>query len=153
MPLFEKRTRIRASAERLWDWHAAPGALERLTPPWEAVTIEDPGGGIADGSRVVLLVGNVPFRQRWVAEHRRVEPGRGFMDVQVRGPFRRWEHEHTFEPDGADASILTDRIEYELPGGRLGAWLAGSFVRRKLERMFAWRHATTQTALEAGESA
>jgi len=153
VPIFEKRTRIRASAERLWAWHAAPGALERLTPPWEAVEIVEGGESIADGSRVTLKVGRFPFRQRWIAEHRRVQPGRGFSDVQIRGPFRVWEHDHAFEPDGRDASILSDRIEYELPGGRLLAWLGGPLVRRKLERMFAWRHAETQRALETETTA
>ena len=151
MAHFEKRTRIRASSERLWAWHAAPGALERLTPPWEHVVVEDPGSGIQDGSQVRLRVGRPPFRQRWLAEHRDVQPGAGFVDVQIEGPFRRWHHEHRFEPDGDRAAWLIDRIDYDLPGGRLGAWIAGPFVRRKLERMFAWRHETTRQALEEDE--
>lgn len=147
---FEKRTRIHASAKRLWEWHASPGALELLTPPWETVTVLDAGQGIADASRVVLRVGRFPLRQRWVAEHRDVHPGKEFTDVQIAGPFRHWEHRHVFEPDGEDASILVDLIAYALPGGRMGAFFGGPFVRRKLEKMFTWRHAATRQALESG---
>ena len=153
MPTFAKSSPMPASAERLWAFHVSPGALERLTPPWERVRIEDPGRGVAEGSRVVLRVGRFPFRLRWVAEHREVHPGREFTDVQIRGPFRRWEHVHRFVPDGDGASILEDRIRYELPGGRLGLWLGGPHVRRKLDRMFAWRHEATRRALEEGSSA
>ena len=36
---FVHRTRIAAPAEEVFRWHARPGALERLTPPWEPVEV------------------------------------------------------------------------------------------------------------------
>ncbi|HEV2387026.1 MAG TPA: SRPBCC family protein [Candidatus Acidoferrales bacterium] len=143
---FRKRSRIRASAEAVFRWHAEPGALERLTPPWEPLRIVSRSGGLEDGARVAFRVG--PLGLLWVAEHRDVIPGRGFRDVQVRGPFRRWEHTHRFIPDGADACCLEDEIVYEFPLGWLGRLLAGRFVRRKLERLFDYRHRLTAETLE-----
>jgi hypothetical protein len=140
---FIRRSRISATAEDVYAWHASPGALERLTPPWERVKVLENTGGIERGARVVLQVGRWPFRSRWVAEHQDFQRGRYFSDAQVSGPFAYWKHVHSFEPDGPAASFLEDRVEYALPFGALGRWFGGWFVRRKLERLFEYRHAVT----------
>jgi hypothetical protein len=145
---FVATTRIRASAEAVFDWHEAPGAFERLTPSWERVRVLSHEGGIRDGARVSLLVGPAPFSLRWDLEHRDYQYGRSFTDVQRRGPFRHWEHVHRMIPEGPDACVLEDAIEYELPLGTLG-WLVGRpLVSRKLKRLFAYRHAVTRRAFE-----
>jgi ligand-binding SRPBCC domain-containing protein len=141
---FFKRSHIPASADSVYRWHAEPGALERLTPPGERLRVVSRTGGIEDGARVAFRFG--PLRLLWVAEHRDTIPGRQFRDVQVRGPFRHWEHVHRFLADGPDACFLLDEVFYELPFGRLGERIAGNFVRRKLERLFAWRHRVTREA-------
>ncbi len=148
--VFVKRSRLEAPAEEVFRWHAAPGALERLTPPWERVQVLERTGGIENGGRVVLRMGFGPLAVRWVAEHSYYIEGRQFRDVQVAGPFARWEHTHRVEPDGPSACWLEDHIEYALPFGLLGRWLAGALVRRRLERLFDYRHNATAAALGAG---
>jgi ligand-binding SRPBCC domain-containing protein len=146
METFVARTRLPASPEEVFRWHAEPETLERLTPPWEPVEVEERTGPIDQiGSRVHLRLRVGPFRPLWIAEHRECEPGRRFRDVMVRGPFARWDHIHSFDPH-EDGCILEDRIEYALPGGRLAHWLFGSLVRRKLERLFDYRHRVTAEA-------
>jgi len=54
--------------------------------------------------------------------------------------------------EGAEACRLEDRIEYELPFGLLGNFFAGWMVRRKLARVFAFRHRVTAEAMRAGSS-
>ena len=137
------RSRINASASEVYAWHALPDALERLTPPGERVKVIEKTGGIERGARVVLQFGRWPFRRRWVAEHLDFEDGRNFSDVQSSGPFAYWKHTHTFEPEGPSASVLEDRVEYALPFGVLGRWFAGWYVRRKLAKLFEYRHNVT----------
>ena len=146
---FRRQTRIEAPADAVFSWHARPGALERLTPPWERVTIQERTGGIEEGTRVVLRVGAGPVTLRWVAVHGEVIPGRQFCDRQTEGPFASWRHLHRFEPEGPDACRLEDDIEYSLPLGRLGSIVAEAQVRKTLDRMFAYRHAVTKADLEA----
>ena len=146
--VFVRRTRLEAPAEEVYAWHARPGAFERLNPPWDPATVESRAGGIEDeGARVVLRVG--PARQRWVAEHHGAVRGREFHDRQVSGPFALWEHGHRMEPEGPDACVLEDRIEYALPAGTAGDLVGGRLVRRTLERMFAYRHRVTADDLAA----
>jgi uncharacterized protein len=145
---FQRRTRIEASAEAVFAWHAGPGALVRLTPPWERVVVEERLGGIEEGARVVLRVAAGPIALRWVAIHDDVIPGRQFCDRQAQGPFRSWRHCHRFQPEGPSACHLEDDVEYALPLGWLGSIVAGGSVRKKLDRMFSYRHAVTKADIE-----
>ena len=153
MPVFIRRSRIPAPAQDVFQWHARPGAFERLNPPWESVEIVERSGGIENGARVVLRIRLGPFSQRWVAEHRDYEEGRQFRDVQVSGPFARWDHTHRIEPEGESACRLEDRIEYALPFGWLGDLGGGALTRSKLERMFTYRHMVTQQDMAAHAAA
>lgn len=141
MSRFVARCRFDVPAQDLFAWHARPGAVERLMPPWERVTVESREGGIEDGLVVFRLAAPVGSL-RWVARHRDFVPGRSFTDEQVRGPFARWVHRHTVEDDGPRASRLTDHVEYELPFGFLGA-VGGGLVRRRLRALFEFRHRRT----------
>ena len=136
----------------MYAWHALPDALGKLTPPGEHVEVLERKGGIERGARVVLRFGRWPFRVRWVAVHQDYEEGRFFSDLQVHGPFAYWKHTHTFEPDGLAACILEDKVEYALPLDFIGRWLAGNYVRRRLERLFKHRHAVTARLLRGERS-
>lgn len=147
---FTYRSRIPAPAYAVFRWHARPDALEKLTPPWEQVSVLERSGGIQNGGRVALLVGDWPLQVRWVAEHFDYIEGRQFRDRQVSGPFAHWDHTHLVTPDGPDACWLEDRIEYALPFAPLGRLLAGWLVRRKLARLFEYRHrVTTEEVLDS----
>lgn len=141
-----------ASAAALYGYHAAPGAFVRLSPPWEQVQVQREEGPF-ETRRVTLRVGPFPG-VTWVAQHGDAEVGRRFTDRQVKGPFASWTHTHHFEPRGAESELF-DSIRYVLPFGQLGALGAG-LVARKLERMFAYRHAVTAADLarhaQAGET-
>lgn len=138
----ERTSRLPFSARTVFAWHERPGAFERLTPPWERAEVLERSGGLRDGARVVLRVG-APLGLRWVVRHRDYEPGRQFVDEQQHGPFSRWTHLHRFEPDGPDACLMTDRIEYALP---LRVPIP---IRARLERMLAYRHELLARDLEA----
>ena len=142
--VFIRRVHIPAPAAEVFEWHAQPGAFERLIPPWESVEVVARRGGIENGGRVVLRMGLGPFSQQWIAEHRDYEAGVQFRDVQISGPFAHWAHTHRVEADGRAGCILEDRIEYALPGGRLGQMLGGAWTRRKLARLFTYRHEVTR---------
>lgn len=144
--IFTRTTPVETSAAALFDWHEAPGAFERLTPPGEPVKVLRHVGGIRDGAQVSLRVGPWPFSLRWDLEHRDYRAGESFTDVQVRGPFKSWRHVHRMSATGPDRCVLEDRIEYEMPFGMLGTLAARLFFDRKLRRLFDYRHQVTRDA-------
>ena len=81
-----RRTPMATTAGALWRWHAAPGAFERLRPPWEQVEIlARSGDALTEGLQVTLRLRRGPIALRWVLRHEAVEPGVGFDDVQLAG--------------------------------------------------------------------
>jgi ligand-binding SRPBCC domain-containing protein len=82
---------------------------------------------------------------RWQSRIQSWEPPREFVDVQTRGPYRSWEHIHTFlEQDGG--TLCRDEVRYTVWGGTLVDVL---FVRRELRRIFAYRTAQLTRLLPA----
>jgi ligand-binding SRPBCC domain-containing protein len=129
--------------QALWDFHGDPAMLERLTPPEKNLRIAERPATLGPGARVVLEVRQFGVPLRWVSTFEEWEPPARFVDVQVRGPFASWRHEHVFA-DGR----LVDRVTYEVPLARLGGRLVDRLlVRPDLERMFAHRHRVTREVL------
>ena len=149
MTTVEYRSRFNVSAAALFGFHERTDALEILMPPWEQARVVSREGGIAAGARVVIETKVGPLWLPWVAVHERYVPGVEFVDRAERGPFRAWRHTHRVTPAGDMSAWLSDDIEYELPLGAAGALVAGGYVRRRLGRMFAHRHAATARALGA----
>ena len=140
---YKRRTPLPTTAEEAFAWHLREGAFDRLKPPFDPVRVESRSHGtLADGDEVVLRVGR-PIGLRWTASHD-VHPSElTFRDVQVRGPFARWEHTHRFvsggTTDGPAKATLADEIEIDFPLGPLGRAFGTPILRRKLDRMFAYR--------------
>lgn len=147
--IFTCRSVLPASTQEAFAWHTRPATLDRLIPPWEDVQLVRRTGGVADGGQVELRVRLAGIPVTWLAEHRDCQPPVQFRDVQLRGPFASWDHVHRFESAGPDSSYLEDQIEYALRGGMLGRVLGSALVRRRLERLFHYRHATTIADLAA----
>ncbi|MBZ2183985.1 MAG: SRPBCC family protein [Bryobacter sp.] len=148
MPKFVLSAWIDAPLERVWAFHEAPEALERLMPPGQKMRVNLREGGIREGGRVVIampLLGLIPVE--WHARHTVYEPMRRFVDEQEKGPFAYWRHEHRMEAEGT-GTRLTDEIEYRLPGGSFVNWVGGIIVRQQLKRLFQYRHKVTKRFCE-----
>jgi uncharacterized protein len=149
MPVFTWRSAMPASAAEVFAWHARPPALARLMPPWQSYRVlERTGTGIQDGARVVFELRMGPLRLRWVALHSGYQEGRQFRDEQIQGPFESWTHTHRFVPENDGTSWLEDHVSYQLPLSPVSDWIAGSYTRSRLERLFRFRHERLRTDLE-----
>jgi uncharacterized protein (TIGR01777 family) len=143
---FERTLQLPIDRDELFDWHARPGAFERLSPSWERIEIQDRGGGIRDGGFLHMIMHRGPLQLAWHARHHGYVHGHKFEDTSERGPFARWHHVHSFEDTPAGAR-LRDHIEYALPFEPISWWLAGRYAHRELERMFRQRYERTTNDL------
>ena len=82
---FVKRSTFDVSSRELFDWHARPGAFERLMPPFAPVELLERSGGLAVGARTVVRVrvGGLP---------RRLSDDRGRQNTQRDGSEPRRLH-------------------------------------------------------------
>ncbi len=150
--VFKRKIRIPAPVESAFAWHARPGAIQRLSPPWDPLTIIRQSGGILPGAEVVMKMNAGPVKFTWVARHTDYEENRFFVDTQIKGPFAEWTHTHRFEPESDIACFLEDEIRYALPLHPAGTLLGDFMVRKKLNRIFTYRHATTVADIDLHRS-
>ncbi len=132
-------TEITLSVPRrqLFAFFADAGNLEAITPPWlnfRIVTekpIQMEAGTLIDYQ---LRLHGIPLR--WRTEIAEWEPPLRFVDRQLRGPYRVWEHLHEFI-ETETGTTMRDRVNYAVPGGSLvERW----FVRPDLRRIFRYRN-------------
>jgi ligand-binding SRPBCC domain-containing protein len=137
--LLERTTFVPASAAEVFAFFSRPENLARITPPSLGFVIRElPEGGIREGARIVYRIRVAGLPLTWVTRIARWNPDQAFVDEQLRGPYRRWVHTHTFtERDGG--VDMRDRVDYELPFGLVGRLFGGWFVRRQLRAIFDCR--------------
>lgn len=119
--------------------------LEQITPPWLNFQIRsgiDDDGRTYEGQLIEyqLSLHGIPIR--WRTEIQRFDAPHSFVDRQLRGPYRNWEHTHSFLQSTVDpnATEMFDTVRYRVPGGRLTAPLIDNLlVRRDVRRIFEWR--------------
>jgi ligand-binding SRPBCC domain-containing protein len=70
-----------------------------------------------------------------------------FVDQQVRGPFRRFDHEHVFEPDGG-GTVMIDRVSFDAPAGVIGRVVERLVLGRYLEQLIETRGRFLKTEAE-----
>ncbi|MBU2647213.1 TIGR01777 family oxidoreductase [bacterium] len=145
---FTQKSTFAVPVEALFGWHAREGAIERLSPPWDPIQVIHKSGGIKTGATVILGMKEGPVRYHWHALHTDYEENRMFRDIETRGPLSSWVHTHRFESLDGNRSSLEDTIEYKPFFAPITGLMADFFVRKRLSRIFAWRHRTTAADLE-----
>ncbi|BBZ29119.1 nucleoside-diphosphate sugar epimerase [Mycolicibacterium madagascariense] len=118
--------------EEVFAWHTRPGAMPRLVPPWQPMTVVAEASSLANGRAVLGLPGGL----RWVAQHQSADfdPPHRFVDQLSSDGLRSWpprvigmwRHTHDFIADGPDATRVHDRVEAPIPA----AGLRPTFVYR-----------------------
>ncbi|GAB3158999.1 TIGR01777 family oxidoreductase [Amycolatopsis stemonae] len=119
---------VSAPLDEVFAWHGLPGAITRLTPPWQPVRVGAEADSLRDGRAELVLPGGV----KWIAAHEAAgyRPPHHFVDrlaTPVLSAVVPWRHTHRFEADGPDRTVVTDRVETRVPEALLRA-------------MFAYRH-------------
>jgi uncharacterized protein (TIGR01777 family) len=134
-------------------WHTRPGAMTRLVPPWQPMTVVAETESVADGRAVLGLPGGL----RWVAQHdpSAFDPPYRFVDeLSSQGPLSwparivgRWRHTHEFS-EAPGGTRVYDHVDTVVPA----AALRSTFVyrhRQLAEDLAAHRAAGAQPMVVA----
>lgn len=144
--------------EVVFSFLADPENLRALMPEWQKPRIEQvsltspPRAGsnprmAGAGSRVTLSfrpIAGLPYRIRWEAEITEFSANSHFTDRQIKGPFASWTHTHrirSVDRAGINITVVVDQVEYEPAIGFLGRIANALFLRKLIERAFAYRQA------------
>lgn len=130
--------------EKVFPFFADEKNLERITPPWLSFRVlSKTTAALEEGTRIryQLKVKGIPIR--WQSQIESWTPNAAFVDRQLNGPYKVWHHTHSFTPLN-NGTLMTDTVRYRLPGGSLGAMLAGRWVRNDLRQIFEYRRDTIE---------
>ena len=125
--------------EELFRFFADAYNLEKITPSLLNFKVVTPGPiSMAPGTLIdyKLRVRGVPIRWRTLIE--KWEPCEMFTDEQLKGPYKRWHHTHTFVEENG-GTRCNDVVEYAPPGGPLAPLINRLVVQRDVEKIFAYR--------------
>lgn len=128
--------------EKVFDFFADAGNLERITPPelnFKIITqqpIDIKKNALIDYQlklrgfplvwKTIISVWNPPYE---------------FVDEALKSPYKQWIHRHTFTELAPNKTLIEDEVRYRLPLEPLGD-LAHWFVRRELDYIFDFRQKT-----------
>lgn len=134
--LLTTRQHLAAPLDAVFAFFSDAFNLEAITPPWlKFRVLTPPPIRMQPGVRIDYRLRMRGLPLSWQSEITAWEPPHRFVDEQRIGPYRRWRHEHTFEPCPGGV-IATDRVEYSVPGGAL---VHALLVRRDVRTIFTYR--------------
>ena len=138
--VLEARVWLARPRPEVFAFFADPRNLLRLTPPRAGLRLRTDCRALAAGAVLDFRVRWLGVPLRWRTYVREYDPPYRFVDVQVRGPWARWEHRHLFLEEGG-GTWVEDRVTYRLPFGPLGRLAHGALVHRQLRALWAYRQA------------
>ncbi len=123
----------------VFEFFSSEKNLEALTPPWLNFKVLNKSTPQIQAGTLInyqLKLYGLPIRWQTLIEI--WEPGVRFVDTQLRGPYKKWHHTHTFQ-DVDGGTMMADRVIYQMHGGRLGDLAAGWKVHRDVHGIFNYR--------------
>lgn len=130
--------------EEAWNFFSSPFNLSKITPKEMDFKILSPSlpskiyQGMLIDYTVKPLFG-IPVQ--WTTEIVNLSENQYFTDRQLKGPFKIWEHTHTFEPENGGVK-MSDVVVYELPLGHIGLLAHQFVVMAQIEFIFKYRSNT-----------
>lgn len=148
MARLETSITLNCPADAVFEFLVRPGNRQRISPPDMQLAFIEAPELLELGSRFEFQVKLFGPPQRVVHEITEIDPPRQVVEKQVRGPLKHWEHEHVLEETEPRWVTLTDRIEFEPPGGVAGFLLSEERIRESVKSGLEHRHRQLKQLLE-----
>ena len=146
------RTEIDASVEAVFDLARSIDAhLGSMGKSREQAIAGVSSGLIGLGEQVTWKATHfgVPFKM--TSKVTEMLPPDRFVDEQIKGPFRRFHHEHRFERVG-DGTLMIDVIDFTSPVGPIGRLVDRIGLKRYMAKIIGERNDFLKAAAESKPS-
>jgi ligand-binding SRPBCC domain-containing protein len=143
----ERETWVPRPVEEVFDFFSRVENLEALTPDSLGFQILTPLPiEMRKGQLIEYRLKFGLLTMRWQSIVSSWEPPWRFVDDQLKGPYRKWSHEHTFE-EIKGGTMVRDYVQYEVPGWFLEPLVHAVFVAPRLRAIFDHRARAMRTHL------
>ena len=136
---YHRKIEVLGLLPEVFGFFAEAANLEAITPHWLKFRLLTPRlVEMKEGATIAyfLRVHGVPIR--WLTKIECWDPPFSFVDVQIKGPYRRWRHTHQFSRRG-EQTVIDDTVEFALPLGLIGDLVYHVQVARDIRRIFDYR--------------
>ena len=137
--ILESRVWLARARTEVFAFFTESSNLVLLTPASFGLRVVGGPHALSNGAVVDLRMSWLGAPVRWRAFIREWDPPYRFVDVQVRGPYARWEHRHRFLEERG-GTWVEDRVTYRLPLGPIGRAVHALLVHRQIAAL--WRYRT-----------
>lgn len=130
---------VEEQLDDVFEFFSDPYNLETLTPDrLQFNVLQCEPNPIKEGTEIdyELKIWGIPVN--WTSKISRWNPPNEFRDEMMRGPYKTWEHTHTFKRRESD-TLIVDDVYYELPLGLPGRLAAGFVVKWDVASIFRHR--------------
>lgn len=136
---FEQEQILNKKLDEVFSFFTKPENLSLITPSWLKFEIKKKSTETMEENaefNYTIKFHNIPLF--WKTRIVKYDPPFVFVDEQLRGPYKKWVHTHTFEERG-DKTVMHDKIEYDLYGWFLKSIIHKLFVKRSVQNIFEYR--------------
>ncbi len=134
----ERSTWVARPLPEVFAFFSAAENLELITPPELGFSIDSASPvSMKRGALIDYTIRLYRLPMHWRTEITKWNPPASFEDTQLRGPYAKWVHTHSFV-ENRGGTTVEDVVIYALPFGALGR-VAHPLVKRQLKRIFDYR--------------
>ena len=142
---------LEVDRDKAWHFFSDPFNLAKITPAYLGFKIRSDlkPGEFFEGMKIRYSIRpllRLPMNWETLIAH--VKPLESFTDIQLKGPYVKWEHTHSFE-DTAEGVRMTDEVRYKLPFGLVGNLAHTLFIKKQIENIFSYRRVALNEHLYA----
>jgi len=141
MPIFDYEFLVDAPRSAVAAFHY--GASVKTLTPLPIIAQLHYHEPLADGSKSNFTLWFGPFPVHWKVVHSDVGES-GFTDTQIRGPLKRWRHNHRFFAQEDGTTRVSEHIEFEYRPGLAGLLSRLIFSDPALTMLFTMRKMITR---------
>lgn len=147
MPEVVCSTHLNCSAAILRGYLGKTSNLKDITDPEMNLRIVEADELITEGSEIEFQVSTYGIKQ--TMKHRYTEVSDTLIQSeQLEGPTRTWVHQVIIEGTGDETCKLTDKIEFEPPGGMMGFVMTEAKIRESVLEGMESRYESLAEILE-----
>lgn len=152
--LFKTSQFLHTDINTAWNFFSSAKNLATITPPeLDFKILTDLGDkDIYEGMLIEYTVKplfGIPLN--WKTEIGEIKKPSMFMDKQLKGPYKIWEHTHYFT-EKENGVLMEDEVKYQLPFGFVGALTHSLIVKKKIEEIFEFRKITLEKIFKNGNN-
>ena len=135
---------------KAWQFFSSPNNLSIITPPEMSFKVlsEINDMEIYNGMKIdysVKPIFGIPMH--WQTEIYNVKKKQTFSDRQLKGPYKVWEHTHSFT-EMKGGVMMDDVVNYQLPFWILGNIAHTLIVKNKIKNIFVYRKQVLEKIFE-----